>query len=145
MSSRAKSRDLTHFQIPPLPPVGRNDNSNGIAILSYGTRLEESLKAASQLAEQGCTVTVADARFAKPLDEALIRDLAENHHTLITIEEGARGGFGSFVLDYLANNDLMTNLKVRTLTLPDVFQDHNDPAQQYEEAGLMAANILSSL
>ena len=94
------------------------------------------------LGEQGKKVTVADARFAKPLDEELVRELAENHDTLITIEEGSRGGFGSYVLEYLANNDLMKNLTVRTLTLPDTFQDHNDPAKQYEEAGLIAKNIL---
>ncbi|MEZ5813199.1 MAG: 1-deoxy-D-xylulose-5-phosphate synthase [Alphaproteobacteria bacterium] len=130
-------------QEPEILEIGKGRvirEGKDVAILSYGTRLGEALKAAEDI-----NATVADARFAKPLDEALIRDLAENHHTLITIEEGARGGFGSFVLEFLANNDLMTNLKVRTLTLPDAFQDHNDPAKQYEEAGLMAANILSSL
>ena len=110
-----------------------------VAILSYGTRLEKAMKAAEEI-----NATVADARFAKPLDEALIRDLAENHKTLITIEEGARGGFGAFVLDYLANNDLMKDLKIRTLTLPDVFQDHDAPDKQYAEAGLVAKDILKA-
>ncbi len=113
-----------------------------IALLSYGTRLEECKKAAKQLEAQGKTITIADARFAKPLDEALIRDLAQNHDTFITIEEGSRGGFGSFVLDFLAQNDLLANLKFRTLTLPDTFQDHDDPAKQYETAGLNAADII---
>ncbi len=133
----------TGVEIPDTPEIleiGKGRiirEGKDVAILSYGTRLEECMKAAEQL-----NATVADARFAKPLDEALIRDLAKNHKTLITIEEGARGGFGAFVLDYLANNDLMKNLKVRTLTLPDHFQDHNDPAKQYEEAGLTAKDIV---
>ncbi len=113
-----------------------------IAILSYGTRLAECLKAAKMLEAKGQTVTIADARFAKPLDEALIRQLTQTHSTLITIEEGSIGGFGSYVLDFLANNDLLGGLKVRTLTLPDTFQDHDDPKKQYEEAGLTAKHIL---
>lgn len=121
-------------------------NAKGdIAILSYGTRLQESLKAAKMLEEKGLSVTVADARFAKPLDEALTRSLAQNNKTLITLEEGSRGGFGSIILEYLANNDLLSDLKIRTLTLPDYFQDHNDPEKQYEEAGLVAQNIIAQL
>lgn len=112
-----------------------------IAILSYGARLQECLKAAEMIEAKGMGVTVADARFAKPLDEDLIRALVQNHHTLVTIEEGARGGFGAFVLEFLANNDLTDGLKIRTMTLPDVFQDHDDPAKQYEEAGLVANRI----
>lgn len=108
-----------------------------VAILSYGARLEEALKAAGEI-----DATVADARFAKPLDEALIRDLAENHQTLITIEEGSTGGFGAFVLEFLAHNDLTQGLKFRTLHLPDTFQDHDKPEKQYEEAGLTAKSIL---
>ncbi|MEM7650537.1 MAG: 1-deoxy-D-xylulose-5-phosphate synthase [Pseudomonadota bacterium] len=107
------------------------------AILSYGARLQEALKAAEEI-----DATVADMRFAKPLDEALVRDLAANHKTLITIEEGSRGGFGSFVLDFLANNDLLNGLRVRTLTLPDTFQDQDTPNKQYEEAALTATEIL---
>lgn len=121
-------------------------NAKGdIAILSYGTRLQEALKAAEMLEEKGLIVTVADARFAKPLDEALTRSLAHNNKTLITLEEGSRGGFGSIILEYLANNDLLSDLKIRTLTLPDYFQDHNDPEKQYEEAGLVAQNIIAQL
>lgn len=121
-------------------------NAKGdVAILSYGTRLQEALKAAEMLEEKGLIVTVADARFAKPLDEALTRSLAHNNKTLITLEEGSRGGFGSIILEYLANNDLLSDLKIRTLTLPDYFQDHNDPEKQYEEAGLVAQNIIAQL
>ena len=97
------------------------------------------------LEAKGRSVTVADARFAKPLDEALIKKLAANHTTLITIEEGSRGGFGAFVLEFLANNDLMQNLRVRTLTLPDRFQDHDTPEKQYEDAGLVAKDIVKAV
>ncbi len=116
------------------------EGKGDVAILSYGTRLEEALKAAEEI-----DATVADARFAKPLDEALIRDLVKNHKTLVTIEEGARGGFGSMVLEFLANNDLTNGIKIRTMTLPDVFQDHDDPAKQYETAGLVAKNIVKTI
>lgn len=113
------------------------EGKGDVAILSYGTRLQEALKAAEKI-----DATVADARFAKPLDEALVRDLAKNHKTLITIEEGSIGGFGSFILEFLANNDLMNDLKVRTMHLPDTFQDQDTPDKQYEEAGLTAEDIL---
>lgn len=116
-------------------------DGHDIVLLSLGTRLEETLKAAATLEEKGHSVTVADARFAKPLDEDLIRQLARNHSALITIEEGSRGGFGSSVLECLANNDLLGALRVRTLTLPDVFQDQDTPEKQYDEAGLNAAQI----
>ena len=115
-------------------------NGKDVAILSFGARLEEALKAAEEI-----DATVADARFAKPLDEALIRDLVKNHKTLITIEEGSRGGFGAFVLEFLANNDLLGDLQIRTMTLPDVFQDHDSPAKQYEQAGLTAKDILKAI
>lgn len=115
-----------------------------VAILSLGTRLGESLLAAEQLASRGITATVADARFAKPLDEDLIRQLARHHELLVTIEEGSIGGFGSFVLHFLAKEGLLDNglLKVRTLHLPDCFIEHNTPTAQYTEAGLNAANIV---
>jgi 1-deoxy-D-xylulose-5-phosphate synthase len=88
---------------------------------------------------------VADARFAKPLDEALIAQLAKNHEVLITIEEGAKGGFGAFVLHSLAERGLLDKgLRVRTLTLPDVFQDHDSPEKMYEAAGLDARSIAAS-
>ena len=118
-----------------------------VAILSYGGRMQECLKAADQLAENNISATVADARFAKPLDEALIRDLAKNHHTLVTIEEGSIGGFGSYVLEFLARDGLLDNgkLKVRTMHLPDTFQDQDAPDKQYEQAGLLAKDILTAL
>ena len=125
-------------------PAFAEDDSGSIAILSYGTRLEECLKAAKELEAQGHFVSVADARFAKPLDEALIRDLAANHNTLITIEEGSRGGFGSFVLEFMNDAGLLKDCRVKTLHLPDIFQDHDDPAKQYETAGLTAADIVKT-
>ena len=113
-----------------------------IAILSYGTRLQEALKAADMLAAQGLSATVADARFAKPLDNELIERLAKEHEVLVTLEEGARGGFGSFVLEHLANcGGLDRGLKVRVMTLPDIFQDQDTPAAMYDQAGLSARHI----
>ncbi|PKP83505.1 MAG: 1-deoxy-D-xylulose-5-phosphate synthase [Alphaproteobacteria bacterium HGW-Alphaproteobacteria-18] len=113
-----------------------------IAILSYGTRLQEALKAADMLAGQGLSATVADARFAKPLDNELIERLAKEHEVLVTIEEGSRGGFGSFVLEHLANcGALDSGLKIRVLTLPDIFQDQDTPAAMYDQAGLSARHI----
>ncbi|HVY88776.1 MAG TPA: 1-deoxy-D-xylulose-5-phosphate synthase [Hyphomonadaceae bacterium] len=118
---------------------------SAVAILSLGTRLGEALKAADMLAAQGLTATVADARFAKPLDEALIAQLARHHEVLITIEEGARGGFGAFVLHSLAERGLLdAGLKIRTLTLPDTFQDQDTPEKMYEQAGLDARSIAAT-
>ena len=113
-----------------------------IAILSYGTRLQEAMKAAEMLAAQGLSCTVADARFAKPLDEDLVNRLARDHEVLLTVEEGARGGFGSFVLQHLAEtNAFDRGLKVRTLHLPDIFQDQDKPELMYAAAGLDARSI----
>ena len=115
-----------------------------VAILSLGTRLEEAKKAADELAAKGLSTTVADARFAKPLDYDMIRDLALNHEVLITIEEGSIGGFGSHVLDWLSNEGLMeSGLKVRTMKLPDIFQDQDSPAKMYEDAHLVAPDIVA--
>lgn len=120
-----------------------DDKKNKIAILSLGGRLQECLKAAEELEKQGYAVTVADARFAKPLDTDLIRHLATYNLQLVTVEEGSRGGFGAAVLEYLANNDLLRDdLKIRTLTLPDIFQDQDAPDKQYAQAGLDAAAII---
>jgi len=113
-----------------------------VAILSFGTRLGESLKAADMLAARGLSATVADARFAKPLDEELILRLAREHEALITVEEGSIGGFGGFVLQMLAERGALDRgLKVRTLTLPDVFQDQDKPDAMYAFAGLDAEGI----
>jgi len=115
-----------------------------VAILSLGTRLQESLKAADQLAAMGLSTTVADARFAKPLDCDLLRQLAQNHEVLVTVEEGASGGFGAFVLHYLAEKGhLPRGLKVRTMALPDVFIDHDKPEKMYDRAGLNAPGIVA--
>jgi 1-deoxy-D-xylulose-5-phosphate synthase len=119
---------------------------NDVAILSLGTRLAAALEAASLLDEQGISCTVADARFAKPIDTDLVNDLIRNHHTLITVEEGAAGGFGSQVLHYLANAGLLDRgSTVRALTLPDRLQDHDDQAAQYAEAGLDAKGIAKAV
>jgi len=113
-----------------------------VAILSFGTRLQEALLAADLLASRGLSATVADARFAKPLDVDLILRLAREHEALITVEEGAMGGFGSFVLQALAEHGALDRgLKVRTLTLPDIFQDHDKPEVMYAQAGLDAEGI----
>jgi len=113
-----------------------------IAILSYGARLQEALRAADMLEKQGLSTTVADARFAKPLDEALLTQLARHHEVLITVGEGARGGFGAFVLHSLAERGLLDHgLRIRTLTLPDIFQDHDTPEKMYIQAGLDAHSI----
>jgi len=116
------------------------------AILSLGTRLQPALAAADTLAAEGISITVADARFAKPLDTDLIRRLARSHDLLVTLEEGSSGGFGAQLLTFLANEGLLRpGLEVRTLTLPDVFQEHDDPARQYETAGLSARDIANLL
>ena len=116
-----------------------------IAILSYGARLYEALAAAETLEKQGLSVTVADARFAKPLDKELTTQLCQNHQALITIEEGSSGGFGSIVQDYLINSGAMDKAggaKLRAMYLPDVFQDQDKPVKQYEEAGLSRDHIV---
>lgn len=117
-----------------------------VAILSFGTRLTESLLAAERLGTMGLATTVADARFAKPLDHDLIRQLVRHHEVLVTIEEGAMGGFGAFVLQFLAGDGLLDRgLKVRTLTLPDIFQEHDKPELQYALAGLDADGIVTTV
>jgi 1-deoxy-D-xylulose-5-phosphate synthase len=116
-----------------------------VAILSFGTRLAESLTAADMLAARGLSATVADARFAKPLDEDMILRLAREHEALITVEEGSIGGFGAFVLHFLAEKGALDRgLKIRTLTLPDIFQDHEKPEVQYAVAGLDADGIVKA-
>ncbi len=114
-----------------------------VAILALGGRLVEALKAADTLESQGLSTTVADARFAKPLDHDLILQLVRNHEVVITVEEGSRGGFGAFVLHFLADQGLLdSGVKIRTMTLPDIFQDHDSPAKMYDTARLNAAQIV---
>jgi 1-deoxy-D-xylulose-5-phosphate synthase len=118
----------------------------GLAILSFGAHLGEALAAADLLAEAGLHITVADARFAKPLDTALIDRLIETHGALVTLEQGASGGFGAQVLHYLAaSGGLDRGRLVRTLMLPDRFIDQASPAEMYAEAGLRAADIAATL
>jgi 1-deoxy-D-xylulose-5-phosphate synthase len=116
-----------------------------VALLSFGARLQECLKAADDLATRGLSATVADARFCKPLDEDLVRRLAVEHDVLITVEEGAIGGFASHVLQFLATAGLLDlGLKVRPMVLPDRFIDHDKPERQYDEAGLNARHIVAT-
>jgi 1-deoxy-D-xylulose-5-phosphate synthase len=116
---------------------------SSVAVLSFGTRLAECIAAAEDLEARGLKTTVADARFAKPLDTDLITQLAHHHEVLITVEEGAIGGFASHVMQFLSLAGLLDHgLKFRPLTLPDQFIDHNQPAVQYSQAGLDCAGIV---
>jgi 1-deoxy-D-xylulose-5-phosphate synthase len=116
-----------------------------IALLSLGTRLAECLKAADELAMRGISTTVADARFAKPLDTDLIDRLAREHEVLVTVEEGSTGGFGAMVLHHLAQAGALDHgLKIRTMVLPDLFLDHDAPQAQYETAKLNAPSIVAT-
>ena len=127
-------------------PVGKGRvlrTGSAVAILSFGARLGDCLAAADELAAHGLPATVADARFAKPLDEDLLHGLVRDHPLLITVEEAARGGFAAQVLDNLARNDLLDGTKVRPMTLPDRFQDQDIPAAQVAEAGLDTAAIVA--
>jgi 1-deoxy-D-xylulose-5-phosphate synthase len=131
----------------PLP-IGRGRvlrEGTAVALLSFGTRLQECLKAAEELASRGLSTTVADARFAKPLDQDLVRRLASEHEVLITVEEAAVGGFAAQVLQFLATTgQLDSGLKIRPMILPDRFIDHNKPELQYAEAGLDARQIIAT-
>ncbi|WP_293441837.1 1-deoxy-D-xylulose-5-phosphate synthase [Planktotalea sp.] len=116
-----------------------------VAILSFGAHLSESLKAADLMEAQGVSATVADARFAKPLDHALIRKLVKTHKALITVEQGSQGGFGAMVLHYLAGEGLLDgDLAIRTMTLPDRFIDQAAPDAMYTDAGLTATDIAAT-
>ena len=116
-----------------------------MAILSLGTRLADSLRAADELAARGLSTTVADARFAKPFDTAMVEQLARHHAVLIIVEEGSVGGFGALVLQHLAGRGLLDGgVRVRSMTLPDRFIDHNTPAAQIIEAGLGAKDIVAT-
>jgi 1-deoxy-D-xylulose-5-phosphate synthase len=117
---------------------------SNVAILALGPRLADALKAADELAARGFSCTVADARFMKPLDESLIKQLAAHHEVLITIEEGAAGGFGAAVAHYLAWTGAFDHgLKFRPMTLPDRLIDHNAPLAQLIDAGLTARDIVN--
>jgi 1-deoxy-D-xylulose-5-phosphate synthase len=117
---------------------------NKVAILALGPRLHDALQAAAELAARGFPATVADARFMKPLDIAMINQLASHHEVLITIEDGAAGGFGSAVAQHLAwSGAFDKGLKFRPMTLPDRLIDHNSPAAQLIDAGLTASHIVT--
>tara|TARA_R110002073_G_scaffold5843_8_gene35653 strand:+ start:2354 stop:4279 length:1926 start_codon:yes stop_codon:yes gene_type:complete len=117
-----------------------------IAILSLGAPLQECLKAAEDLGTRGLSVTVADARFAKPIDEDLVRRLAADHEVLVTVEEGSIGGFSAQVLQFMANDGLLENgLKVRAVTMPDAFLEQDKPEAQVAQAGLDAAGIVATV
>ena len=133
---------------PPPLEIGKGRilrEGTSVAILSLGTRLGEALKAADLLAARGLSATVADARFAKPLDIDLVLRVAREHEALITVEEGSVGGFGAFVLHALAEHGALDRgLKIRTCVLPDLFQDQDKPDAMYAQAGLDAVGIARS-
>ena len=144
--------EATGIDIPDNPEpleIGKGRvlrEGSQIAIFSYGTRLAEALLAAERLDSHGLSTTVADARFAKPLDSELLHQLARNHEVLITIEEGSVGGFGAFCLhDLSASGALDTGVKIRTMVLPDTFIDQDTPEKMYEQAGLDADGIVEKV
>ncbi|MGB7407024.1 MAG: transketolase C-terminal domain-containing protein, partial [Pontixanthobacter sp.] len=130
-------------------PIGKGRvlrEGHKVALLSLGTRLAESQKAANELEAKGLSTTVADMRFAKPLDTELIERLMRSHEVVITVEEAAIGGLGAHVLTYASDEGLTDGgLKIRTMRLPDIFQDQDDPARQYDEAGLNAPQIVDTV
>jgi 1-deoxy-D-xylulose-5-phosphate synthase len=136
-------------ETPQLLEIGKGRvvrEGKKVVILSLGTRLEEALKAADALEAKGLSTTVADLRFAKPLDQELIRRLLTSHEVAVTVEEGAIGGLGAHVLTYASDEGLIdAGLKLRTLRLPDTFQDQDKPDQQYAEAGLDATAIVDTV
>ena len=140
-------------QVPVRLEIGKGHMARGsaekggkVAILSLGTRLTEALKAADALEAKGLATSVADLRFAKPLDEALIKRLCATHEVVVTIEEGAIGGLGAHVLTLASDSGLTdAGLKIRTLRLPDIFQDHDSPDKQYDTAGLNAQGIIDTV
>nr|WP_246215922.1 1-deoxy-D-xylulose-5-phosphate synthase [Microvirga makkahensis] len=140
--------DLPEEGVPLAIGKGRIvKQGSRVAILSLGTRLAEALRAAEELEARGLSTTVADARFAKPLDEEMIIGLARDHEVLITVEEGSIGGFGSFVLKLLSDKGALDRgtVKVRSMVLPDLYQDHDKPERMYAQAGLDAVGIVSKV
>ncbi len=152
MGFRYARGEATGIEIPENPEIldiGKGRilrEGSQVALLSYGTRLGEAMMAAKQLEALGLSASVADARFAKPLDHDLVKQLADNHQVLITIEEGSVGGFGAFVLHALSDmGRLDRGLKIRTMTLPDTFIDQDTPANMYKQAGLDADSIVETV
>jgi 1-deoxy-D-xylulose-5-phosphate synthase len=117
-----------------------------VAVLNFGARLEECKKAADILSKKGIEISIVDARFAKPLDEKIIMELASNHEVLITIEEGSIGGFGSHVMQLLSDRSVFDKgLKFRSMILPDIFIDQDTPEKMYELAGLDSLSIVKKI
>jgi 1-deoxy-D-xylulose-5-phosphate synthase len=136
-------------EVPERLAIGKGRvvrHGSKVALLSLGTRLAEALKAADQLEARGLSTTVADLRFVKPLDSELIRRLMTTHEVVVTIEEASIGGLGAHVLT-LASDEGLTDggLKIRTMRLPDLFQDHEAPDRQYDEARLNAPHIVETV
>jgi 1-deoxy-D-xylulose-5-phosphate synthase len=146
---RGNGTGVTMPEVPERLEIGKGRivrEGKKVAILSLGTRLGEALKAADTLDAKGLSATVADLRFAKPLDEDMIRRLIATHEVVVTVEEGAIGGLGAHVLTLASDLGLMdTGLKIRTLRLPDIFQEHDNPQKQYDEAGLNAPQIVETV
>ena len=146
---RGNGRGLAIPAEPTRLAIGKGrivKDGKTVAILSLGTRLEEAEKAAAMLEAKGLSTTVADMRFAKPLDEELIRKLLTTHEVAVTIEEASVGGFGAHVLTLASDDGLIdAGLKLRTMRLPDAFQDHEAPMKQYDEAGLNAPHIVETV
>ena len=146
---RGEGRGLPLPATPERLEIGKGrivKQGSKVAILSLGTRLEEAEKAAEQLEAKGLSTTVADLRFAKPLDEELIRRLLTTHEVAVTVEEAAVGGIGAHVLTLASDAGLVDGgLKIRTMRLPDSFQDHDKPEKQYDEAGLNAPQIVDTV
>ncbi len=136
-------------EVPQMLEIGKGRvvrEGTKIALLSLGTRLAEALKAADQLEAKGLSTTVADLRFAKPLDSELIRRLIATHEVVVTMEEGSIGGLGAHVLTMASDEGLTdSGLKIRTLRLPDIFQDQDSPEKQYDDAGLNAVGIVDTV
>ena len=140
------------IELPPinkLLEIGKGriiKEGNKAAILNFGTRLKECKKAAEVLQKKGVDITIIDARFAKPLDEKLIMEIANNHEVLISIEEGSIGGFGSHVLQLLSDRGVFDKgLKFRSMILPDLFIDQDTPEKMYETAGLDSQSIANKI
>jgi 1-deoxy-D-xylulose-5-phosphate synthase len=146
---RGEGRGVPLPQEPRALEIGKGRivrEGKKVAILSLGTRLEEAEKAADELEARGLSTTVADLRFAKPLDEELIRRLLTSHEVAVTIEEASIGGLGAHVLTLASDEGLVdAGLKIRTMRLPDRFQDQDKPERQYDEARLNAPHIVETV
>jgi 1-deoxy-D-xylulose-5-phosphate synthase len=147
---RGEGRGIEMPEVGVPLPIGKGRvirEGSKIALLSFGTRLADCEQAADELATQGLSTTIADARFMKPLDTDLVLKLAREHEILITIEEGSCGGFGSHVMQYLADQGALDNgtVKIRTMVLPDVFLDHDAPSAMYRSVGLDAKGIVAKV